>query len=55
LRYATLFTPSVAQSVSQFFVNLLPVTEREDPNVPGFSIVFIDEAKPPHLVFPQAG
>jgi hypothetical protein len=30
LRYATLFTPSgFAQSVSQFFVNLSPVAERE--------------------------
>jgi hypothetical protein len=47
--------PSFTQSVSQFFVNLSPVAERKDPNEPGFAIDFIDEAKPSHLVFPQAG
>ena len=40
-----------AQSVSQFFVNLAPVAERKDPNEPGFTIDFIDEAKPSHVVF----
>ena len=49
-------TPSsFPQSVSQFFVNLSPVAEREYPNEPNFAIDFIDEAKPSHLVFPQAG
>jgi hypothetical protein len=35
-----------AQSVSQFFVNLLPAAERKDPNEPGFAIDFIGETKP---------
>ena len=35
------FTPSgFPQSVSQFFVNLSPVAEREYPNEPGFAIDF---------------
>ena len=55
LREAALFAPSgFAQSVSQFFVNLASVAERKDSNEPGFAIDFTDEAKPSHLVFPQA-
>jgi hypothetical protein len=51
-----LFAPSgFAQFVRQLFVNLSPVAEREYPYEPGFAIDFIDEAKPSHLVFPQAG
>jgi hypothetical protein len=43
LRQSTLFTPSrFAQSVSEFFVDLPPVAEREYPNEPSFTIDFID-------------
>jgi hypothetical protein len=43
LREAALFAPSsFAQAVSQFFVNLSPVADREYPNEPGFAIDFID-------------
>ena len=50
----TLFTSSgVAESISQFFVNLSPVTYREDPDEPCFAIDFIDEAKSSDFVFPQ--
>jgi len=31
------------------------MADREDPNEPGFTIDFMDEAKPSHLVFLQAG
>jgi hypothetical protein len=45
----------MADSFSQLFANLPPVTDCENLNDPLFSVDLVDAAKSFHLVFPQPG
>lgn len=46
--------PCLPELFSEFFVDLFPVADRENPDHAVLSVDFIDDAKASYLVFPQA-
>jgi hypothetical protein len=45
----------LAQSISQLFVNFLPVADGKNPDKPRFAIRFVNDAESSDFEFPQSG